>query len=74
MASTSLTTLKWLLLAVLLKAMRSRRCVAPNETGVSYIEPEFTYNPMEAAGFAEVSEAILTPFGRVVILVFPVST
>lgn len=45
--------------------------MAPNEIGVSYIEPEFTYSPIEAAGFDEVSDAILTPFGRVVILVFP---
>lgn len=56
---------------MLLKAIRSRTCVAPNVAGVSYIEPLLIYNPIDAAGFVEVSEAILTPFGRVVIVVFP---
>lgn len=48
--------------------------MAPNEIGVSYIDPQSTYNPIEAAGLADVSEAILTPLEIVVILTLLGST
>lgn len=31
--------------------------MAPNETGVSCIEPEFTYNPVEAVRFCSNNQA-----------------
>lgn len=48
--------------------------MAPIEIGASYIEPQSTYKPIEAAGLGDVSEATFTPLGRVVILVLPGST
>ena len=42
---------KWLRFVVLLKANLSNKCDAPEDTGVSYMEPQSRYIPIEAAGF-----------------------